>query len=86
MSIDWKLKTFILFTLLLLAFSIILYLRDYYEAVGQAERYRSEGRYELAEDMLNLAHGRIRGMLITFTIWAIVMVPIIYRYRKMKKK
>jgi len=71
---------------LLFIFFTILHLRDYYEAISQAEKYRSEGRYELAEDMLNFAHGRIRGVLIFFIVWAIVMIPIIQWYCKMKKK
>jgi uncharacterized membrane protein (DUF106 family) len=87
-----KLKVFMLSIILFLTllFGVITasYLRNYYEAVNRAEEYIVEGEYEMAKDELEFAHRSIRGMFITFIIWAITIAPLAYEYYKtyVKKK
>ncbi|MEM3884383.1 MAG: hypothetical protein QXF74_04635 [Nitrososphaerota archaeon] len=79
-------KAFIVLMSILLALSIILYLRDYYEAMNKAKEYGEKGDYEEMELMLDFAHSRIRSIFITLGIGLAILGPIIYYYRKSLRK
>ena len=76
----------ILFLTLLLGVIIASYLRNYYEAVGKAEEYVIEGKFELAKDELEFARRSIRGMFISLIFWAIVVAPLAYTYYRIHVK
>lgn len=79
-----KLKAITFFMILLLCFIVAFYLRSYYEVMDKAEEYIREGESELAEYELDFANRSIRNMFITIIVWTVVMMPIIYKYYKIK--
>ncbi len=77
-----RMKALIVVMSLIFGFIVASYLNSYYWAMDKAREYMREGDYELAEDMLDFAHSRIRNMFILILFWTSIMTPIIYHSRK----
>jgi hypothetical protein len=68
-----SIKIITIIYIVILFFIIFLNIRDYYLAMEEAKNYIKEGKTILAEESINYAHSRIRGIFIILSFSILIL-------------